>query len=59
MGDQRSYKLVAEWENDRARVKVWKPELTQEEYALRFHILKSAAQAISKELYWPKDKVCT
>ena len=52
-----SYKLVAEWESENARVKVWKPELTQEEYDLRFRILVSAAQAISKEQYWPKKKV--
>lgn len=54
-----SYELVAEWESERAMVKVWKPMLAPEEYALRFRILKSAAQAISKELYWPKEKVST
>lgn len=48
-GRKIEYELIKTYEDEKARVRVWKPILTEEERALRMSVLIKAAEDILKE----------
>lgn len=43
------YELIKTYEDEKGRVRVWKPILTEEERAIRMSVLIKAAEDILKE----------
>lgn len=59
MKGQVEYKLVARLESKNAITEVDRPVLDPDEYERRFKRLYAAAEAILKEVHWPKKPINT
>lgn len=59
MEGQVDYKLVARFESDNAITEVFRPVLDPDEYERRFKRLYAAAEAILKDVHWPKKSINT